>query len=395
MRIAYVCADPGVPVFGRKGCSVHVQEVVRAFRRLNHDVTLLATRIGGEVPENLADLSLLELPPVESGPQAQREQAALAANRGLADGLESAGPFDLVYERHSLWSYAAMEFARQVEIPGLLEVNSPLIEEQVQYRGLVHEDLARRTVERSFRTATVLLAVSQGVAQRLGEWGADDKIHIVPNGVDPTRFDNRFRTDSSADADTFTVGFLGTLKPWHGVTTLLDSCARALGDIPGLRLLIVGDGPLRPTIESDLSRLGIEHISKLTGAIAPTDVPEYLARMDVAVAPYPSLEGFYFSPLKLFEYMAARKAIVATALGQIEEIIVQDVNGLLCPPDDAGALAEALVRLHEDADLRKRLGEEARRTIERDHTWDGVAQRILALAGTHRVNSLAVGGTER
>jgi glycosyltransferase involved in cell wall biosynthesis len=395
MRIAYVCADPGVPVFGCKGCSIHVQEVIRALRRLNHDVTLLATRIGGRPPVDLADLSLLRLPAIGTGSPTQREQAALAANGGLADALERSGPFDLIYERHSLWSYAAMEFAARAEVPGFLEINAPLVEEQARYRGLVRAESARRAVERAFRAATARLVVSQGVAQRLGAWGHADNVHIVPNGVDPARFDRRFELQSEPDTPAFTVGFVGTLRPWHGVETLLEACARARRVLPALRLLIVGDGPLRRAIERDLPRLGIEHISSLTGAVTASRIPEQLARMDVAVAPYPSLDGFYFSPLKLFEYMAARKAVIASAIGQVEEVIIDGVNGLLCPPGDVDALVKALIRVHDDANLRKRLGEEARRTVERHHTWDGTARRILTLARAHGVDRAVLRGCER
>jgi glycosyltransferase involved in cell wall biosynthesis len=395
MRIAYVCADPGVPVFGCKGCSVHVQEVIRALRRLDHDVTLLATRPGTDAPPDLADLPLLRLPSIPPGSPERREQAALAANRQLTDALQRAGPFDLAYERHSLWSCAAMEFAARAGVPGLLEVNAPLVEEQTLYRGLVHAELARRTVERAFRAATALLVVSQGVARRLGPWGEGANVHIVPNGVDPARFDRPNQLHLDADAAAFNVGFVGTLRPWHGVQTLLEACAQAHQTLPRLRLLIVGDGPLRPDIEREILRLKIEHISTLTGAVAPTLIPGHLARMTVAVAPYPVLDGFYFSPLKLFEYMAARKAIVASAVGQVEEVIIDGVNGLLCPPGDADALARALTRLHHDVDLRKRLGAEARRTVERHHTWGKVAQRILELAGAPRVDRAVLQGSER
>src|SRR5688572_21636437 len=102
MRLAYICADPGVPVFGRKGASVHVQEVVRAMRGQSVEVDLFATSIGGDAPTDLAAVPLHRLPPVPKGDPASREQAALAANTDLALALERHGPFDIVYERYSL-----------------------------------------------------------------------------------------------------------------------------------------------------------------------------------------------------------------------------------------------------------------------------------------------------
>src|SRR5690349_5536645 len=112
MRIAYVSADLGVPIFGRKGCSIHAQEVLSALLRLGAQVDLFTTSCEGEPPAGLECLTLHSLPRPPKGEPAVREQTALAGNARLQTDLEQAGTFDLVYERYSLWSYAAMEFAR-------------------------------------------------------------------------------------------------------------------------------------------------------------------------------------------------------------------------------------------------------------------------------------------
>src|SRR5882757_7601144 len=158
MHIAYVYTDPGVPVFGQKGCSVHVQEVVRALQQQRAEIELFATRFGGDAPRDLENVRTRQLPAVSKGPLAEREQVALAANGDLEQALRRAGPFDMVYERYSLWSFAAMEFAQRAAIPALLEVNAPLIEEQAEHRGLVDRASAVRVAQRVFGAASVLLA---------------------------------------------------------------------------------------------------------------------------------------------------------------------------------------------------------------------------------------------
>src|SRR5262249_42054172 len=143
MRIAYICADPGVPVFGRKGCSVHLQEILRAFQECGARVELFATRLGGDPPPDLRAVPVHPLPAVPKGELAARERAALALNADLDAALRrgtrasGSGRFDLVYERYSLWGQAGMEYAAGVGVPGLLEVNAPLLEEQAEHRGLV------------------------------------------------------------------------------------------------------------------------------------------------------------------------------------------------------------------------------------------------------------------
>ena len=139
MRIAYICADPGIPVCGQKGCSIHVQEVIRSLRHQGAQVELFAARCDNPPPEDLADLIVHRLPPIPKLERAVREQVALSINDDLHRELEQAGPFDLIYERYSLWSYSAMELAQKINIPGILEVNAPLIEEQAKYRGIIHK----------------------------------------------------------------------------------------------------------------------------------------------------------------------------------------------------------------------------------------------------------------
>ena len=399
MRMAYVCADPGIPVFGCKGASVHVQEVIRALARRGMEVHLFATRLGGQPPAGLESIRVHPLPPIPKGDLATREEAALAANTDLRIALEGAGPFDFVYERYALWSFAGMAYAHACRIPGLLEVNAPLIEEQARHRGLSNRRAATWVASRAFGLATALLAVSKGVANYLEQWpAARGRIHVVPNGVDPHRFRPQ-PPPAHAPSHRFTVGFVGTLKPWHGLHILADDFAILHYLDPMARLLLVGDGPERAPLLERLSHLGLTQATHFTGTVAPDTVPQWISQMDVAVAPYPDLEDFYFSPLKVLEYMAAGVPVVASRIGQLSQLIQDGVNGLLCPPGDEMALAHALRKLRLDADLRQRLGAAGRATILCHHTWDTVASRILDLAllsrGTEGLCNTGVEKSER
>jgi glycosyltransferase involved in cell wall biosynthesis len=382
MRIAYVCADPGVPVFGRKGCSVHVQEVVRALSRLGAGVELFTPGLDGRAPAAFETLRVRRLPDVPKGELSARERASLAANDALRASLEQEGPFDLVYERYSLWSYAAMKYARSAGVPGVLEVNAPLPEEQAAHRGLADPAGARRVAEQVFGDAAVLLAVSREVAAYLERFpGARARVYVVPNGVDPNRFAPGLAPSRPGRPGTWTVGFVGSLKPWHDLAILAETFALLHRRGPDSRLLVVGDGAGRGTLVEGLARHGVGDAAHFTGAVTPDEVPGLLASMDAAIAPYPRRSGFYFSPLKVYEYMAAGLPVVASRVGQISDLIADGVNGLLCPPGDAESLAAALDRLRLAPGLRARLGRAARETVLREHTWDAVARRILDLAG--------------
>ena len=406
-RIAYICADPGVPVFGCKGASVHVQEVIRAMHRLGATVELFAARIGGDVPNDLRHLRVHQLPTPPKGELAERERALLAVNDSLATALSGAGTFDLIYERYSLWSFAAMEFARAHGIRSVLELNAPLIDEQAAHRGLSDRDAAEAVAKRAFDAASVIGCVSEGVAQwvrsrvedqsavidhdgrarrsaraaaSVEEPNPSTKVHVVPNAVNPHRFGPKVKAHQPPSADAFVVGFVGTLKPWHGLPVLADAFIQFHAQNPAARLLIVGDGPERDALSSALAARGLSDAVHFTGAVTPEEIPGWLASMHVAVAPYPALDNFYFSPLKLFEYLAAGLPTVASRIGQVTELLREGETGLLVTPGDATSLCSTLARLRADASLRAQLGANGRAYVERHHTWDAAVARLLKLA---------------
>lgn len=386
-RIAYISADPGVPVFGTKGCSVHVQEGIRALRKQGAEVVLFARRTGGDAPADLADVALHRMPKLTKDTVAIREKSALAANATLKAMLEAHGPFDAVYERYSLWSFAGMEYASENHIPGILEVNAPLIEEQRRHRVLIHEREAHHVVRRVTSDAGALVAVSDAVGKYLATLpNTEGKIHVVPNGVDTDRFAPQVAP--AAFDGAFTVGFVGTLKPWHGVLDLIEGFAALHREAPGSRLLIVGDGPERALIEARLAAHGLNLSTHLTGALHPDEVPAMIAAMDVGVAPYPAMQNCYFSPLKAFEYMACGIAFVGSDIGQLGQLVSHGVDGLLYPPGDTDALGASLLRLFHDRALREFLGRNGRRTMLDAYTWEAVGARIMHIAdnlGMHEV----------
>jgi glycosyltransferase involved in cell wall biosynthesis len=370
MRVAYVCLDVGVPIFGKKGCSVHVQEVLYALLKRGFTVDVIAANLGGERPAHLAGLNVFVYP-LASGLQGiAREQAALDLNGKIRQRLEF-GEYDLIYERYSLWSYSAMEIAKARGIASVLEVNAPLVEEQAKHRSLYQPDLAQLIEKRVFSSAGGVLAVSDEVATYI-KTRAPVQPRVIPNGVNLARFEN---STPSVPSEQFTVGFVGTLKPWHGLDVLAEAFIKLLHKYPQSRLLIVGDGPQRASLEQRLLGLPVF----FTGAVDPETIPGYLASIDVAVAPYPPLDNFYFSPLKLFEYMAAGRPVVASRIGQIERVVTHRQQALLCTPGDAEALCAALESLATQPALAQTLADAAKE-LAQSYSWDNIVTKILEFA---------------
>jgi starch synthase len=381
MRVAYLCADPGIPVFGSKGASVHVQEIIRAFRDRGDEVTVYCVRRGDDVPADLADLRVVELR-VPSCTPAERESAVAEVAAGLAAAVVAEG-CDLVYERYALFSSASARVAAALGVPAVLEVNAPLIEEQRTHRVLVDGDRALAETRAVFRSASVVACVSEPVSRWVRSVEGGARVVVAPNGVNTRRIAPATGDDPGRP---FTVGFVGTLKPWHGVHGLLLASAAAAArsvaaGAPPWRLVIAGDGPEAPALRELARRLVAPSlVVEFTGAVSPTSVPAVLAGFDVASAPYPAAadDDQYFSPLKVFEYLAAGLPVVASAVGQLPALLAHGENGLLVRPGDDELLADTLLDLHDRPALRARLGAAARSAAVERHDWRAVLALVLA-----------------
>ncbi|WP_150538797.1 glycosyltransferase family 4 protein [Actinobacillus vicugnae] len=390
MRIAYICADPGIPVFGTKGASVHVQEVIKGMLARGHEVTLFAQRLGGDAPEELKEINIKKFAKLPKTSKEERAQTALAANTANEEMLGKYGPFDLVYERYSLWSNVGMTFAKKHHIMGLLEVNAPLIEEQKKHRELPLEQEAKKIAHAVFNDADAIIAVSPGVKHYLEAFAkVGHKTHVIANGVALDRFlpaatKNTERLSHLKQTveqhQPVTVGFLGTLKPWHGLATLVQAWRLLREQDHNVRLLIVGDGPEFEPLNAEINQLNLADYVTFAGAVQPEDVPQWLAQMDIAVAPYPQLENFYFSPLKIYEYMAAALPIITTNVGHLPTVVEHNHNGILVEPENPQKMARGILSLIKNPAKTIALGKAARLTAEQRHSWLSVVDQILDIA---------------
>lgn len=363
MRIAYISLDPGIAPDGTKGASVHIQEMVRAMRALGNEVTLFSPRIESE--SNF----MVPLTPIGKGDAHQREERQIRSNAEIRDRLEIHGPFDLVYERYSLFGAAAMEFARERGIGGILEVNAPLIDEQLEHRTLVLREQAQDATKRAVDAATTVAVVSSAIRPYVTFRSRNGNVIVVPNGVSPERFPADIQ--AAIPYSGFTYTFLGSLKPWHGIEFLPAIHAAVRAAMPNARLLVIGDGPMKELLA------GIEGC-ECVGAVEPDKIAGYLRSADAGIAPYPYRNPFYFSPLKIVEYMAAGLPVVASDIGDIPEIVRDGIDGYLVTPEDVDVFSSRLISLARDPHLRTVMGESARTRALGTMSWESIAQRLIS-----------------
>jgi glycosyltransferase involved in cell wall biosynthesis len=408
MKILYVCSDGGVPVLGCKGASVHVRQFIAALARADCRIVLATpslTKSPWDVPAEIAAqvihcrLSESAQDAVQSmksfatalGAEAQLagEVRRILASQTIAESVLprfKGDPPDFIYERASLFGTAGVTLAREWNVPLIVELNAPLVEEQSLYRGAGLGALAMQAEEHTLTHADAVITVSDALREHAVAVGVDpDRVHVLPNGVDPELFwpaprDQGLRV-RLALGDGPVLGFVGGLRPWHGVEVLPELLARLAPRHAGLRLIITGGGQLRGDLESSLSERGLLDRVVFTGALPHEQIPALLRLFDVALAPYPALDhSFYFSPLKLFEYMACGVPVVASNCGQIAEVVRDGSNGLLVPPGDLEAMVAACDRLLRDQKLRTELGQAAAVLVRSRYTWNENAARVLAVA---------------
>ena len=303
------------------------------------------------------------------------------SNYRLFDGyLRCLPSHDLVHERNALYRIGAAMACKRLGLPYVLFFDADeILEHDVMGSPLVGllRWRARNCVRYNLRAADRVICVSAAAKTRLVDtWKVDaQKIAVFPNAVDVDRFrpglDSTNAVRRSLAGDGPLIIFVGGFYEWHDVGTLLAAFASVVGVFPKARLVLVGDGARRKAMATRAAELGIDAAVIFKGLVAHADVPRLMGAADIAVAPYKdSGHQFWLSPLKLFEYMAAGTAVVATRIGQIEEVISHGRNGVLVPPGNAQALAEALRHLLDQPGLRSELARRAREDVVREHSWD-------------------------
>jgi glycosyltransferase involved in cell wall biosynthesis len=376
-RLLYLTADRGVPVLGHKGASVHVRELCTAFAQAGVEVHIASPRIDSEGEQLSAPAKLHRIAPVAAGAHDPRTlQIAVEAQALAVAALCGRLGVDAIYERFSLFTAAGVRTAAQLGLRHVLEVNAPLRREAAQYRTLPHPELAASLETEVMAGTGRVLAVSEPLARALVADGVDAlKIEVLPNGVAPERF-----APPRRDPGKFVVGFAGSMKAWHGIDTLVEAVLR----VPNVHLEVAGHGPQ----ESLLERLPAERVSRF-GVLSHAQVVELMAGWDVGLAPYAPVEGFWFSPLKVLEYMAAGACPVASDLGDAAELLGHGRRGVLVPAGDAAALAAALGRLAADRERAQLLGTRARAWVMAHRSWSANARRALGLLTAPRIPETA------
>lgn len=380
IKLLYVCSDEGIELFGTRGCSTHLRAMCHAFDSFGCEVRLvLANNEGERDPAFEIEYETVSAPASKAMGYDLRK---ILLNRRLYSRLvELIRDFrpDIIYERYDLYASAAAKIAKRFRIPYVVEVNAPLLVEQ---RGVLHFPPVAKVYERrTLSKADLLIGVSPEICTILRNTVRSPHVLLVENGVDETVFNAEVSGDKVRErfglAGKLVVGYKGSLKSWQGIPTLIGAASLVLPGREDIRFLIAGGGNNLARYKAQIQERGLTHKVMLIGPVPHLQAPEHIAAFDICVAPYAPTPNFYFSPIKLREYIAMQRPIVASDMPQIRRLITHGADGLLAKPGDERDLAEKIVSLLDDPTLRSRLGQSAHRRYAGKMSWTNCAERIL------------------
>lgn len=360
---------------------IHISEMIAAFRQRGHKVRVISP-IGTKTSfQNSRTRFLTRLKVVV--PYFIFELMEIAYSLiGAFKLIKAARKWkpDFIYVRYITFNLSSVIARKFLNIPVLLEVNAPLALERAEQpdEKLFFKRLASWMEFTICRQSTHTIVVSTPLQQYLiNNSIADKTITVMPNGVNLERFTLPTEKEIAIKKnllnipdDATVIGFVGIMRHWHGVEGLIEVFCKLLIDEPKLYLLLVGDGPEIKNYTQLLNRKGVSSRAHITGRINHNDIPKYISVFDIAMAPKST---FYASPLKIVEYMALAKPVIAPKTQNIEDLIDSHYDGILFDPKDPNGMYSALKRLLQDDEFRKSISQAAREKCENKLNWNNNA----------------------
>jgi glycosyltransferase involved in cell wall biosynthesis len=291
------------------------------------------------------------------------------------------GSWRLFLQFHRRFQRAGQRAAERAGVPFVLRVEALEVREEAAWgvRRPGYGRLVERLGElRIMRQADLLVPVSDALDVQLGELGfPEDRRFVLPNGVDTDKFcpgtvDDRIRRDNGLGG-RFVVGWVGGFRPFHGLESVPDLARRLRERFPAAALCLIGTGPLLGQMREQIR--GLEDTVRIIAPVTHEQIPRWVRSFDACLL-LAHDSDFHYSPLKLYEYLACGKPVIAARVGQVEQVM-REQGEMLVQPGDVDAIVDRVVRLASDPALRARLGAEGRSTVERSASWSARADAFV------------------
>jgi len=288
---------------------------------------------------------------------------------------------NVIYSRCSSLTFSPVLISKIFRIPYIVEVNGLLIDEEKMIgRPKVLTRLTGLNEKLNYKQADKIVAVTQGIKDGIKELHSipDEKIVVIENGANTDLFkpmhQEKAKKELKLEEKKNYICFVGNLAPWQGVEFLIQSAPLILKESTHTKFLIIGDGPMKEELIDLAEQMAVSDKFIFTGVVPYEEVPKYINASDICVVYKKPLKSGY-SPLKLYEYMACEKPVIASRVEGFE-ILEENHAGILVEPENPKELAKAIIKLLKDERLRRELGENGRKYVTKNHSWEAVARRV-------------------
>ena len=389
MRILYYSSSPNLSLASPSGYGTHMRAMIQAFEQAGHDVHPVIIGGMGEVPiiqqsgQKQTKHVFKKLMPSfvwDSVKDYVLLNKDLAFENYLKEEIVRIKP-DLIYERASCLQLSGVQAAQHFSIPHVMEMNAPYVEERKDHfsNASMFERRAGQIEKQQLVKSDQVVVVSRALKKYfINKHKADEETFLVlPNAVDldkiqvdPTKV-AEIKTRFALEEKTV-VGFVGSLFKWHGVDKLIRAIKLLRDNGFDAVLMVVGGGAILPELEELANTLDLSEYVFFTGSVPHEMVFSHIEAMDITVL---ANSHWYGSPVKLFEYGAMRKPIIAPANGPVQEVIEAEQDGLLI--ENEFDLERHLRRLMERPGLREKIAQSFHQKVVTRHTWQHNAASVL------------------
>lgn len=386
LKIAYLGI---IDVAAESAETRHVFEMCEAWNKLGHTVTLFVPKMKGEPSEKLS------VKIVRMQTFGVKRNFLLTFIYNLVSIFYllkqySSQRIDVVYTRQSMLEFMPLFFMKRLGVRYVAEVNG-IDGEQKKLYGMAEWKirLSEWLFRLCYRLANAIVTVTDEIKEYLAERYPEtrQKTYVVSNGANveisrPIKKAVACRELGFDPGKTYVI-FVGSLKRWHGVENAILAVERAIRQDSSIRLLIIGDGPERDHLRGFVAEKHLGKNVTFVGKVTYKHVPLYIGTATACLALFDRARNDRtgLSPLKIFEYMACGKPVITTDVGNLRRIIVRHHCGLIVKPGDIEAMSDALMKLVENPELAKKLGENGRKAAVRHYSWHAISEKVSDIMG--------------
>jgi len=362
---------------------IHVKEVVRNMAALGHDILLLTSRESAWSSNGMGPRTSVR--PTGGGPTVEELMNVLRETKRFRP--------DVIYERRFLPKISAA-VSMMTGVPAVVEING-LVEDEMKMlgkerRSALPPPLREYAFSLIFRQMQRVVTVTEGLAgemRRLYDLPLQ-RLVVIENAANMMLFraldKDACRRRLGLDPESRWICFVGGLYPWHGVETAIRAMKLLAAGPSTVRLLIVGDGPRRAALEALARQLAVDDRVRFAGKVPYEEVALYISACDLGIAPLTRERNTRIgsSPMKVYEYVACGRPVVVSAVAGIGDWVEREGVGSLAEPDNPQDFADKMTKVLSDTRLLEEMPLKGPAAVARDHSWAGVAQRILTICET-------------